>query len=86
MDLRHLRIDVDWDLNSLKIWTIDIEVASENGFPTVEESAEEILCITIKDFISKEIITWGTRPFDWNANELTYVFCDNEQEMMRPVY
>jgi DNA polymerase elongation subunit (family B) len=75
--------DVDWDLNSLKIWTIDIEVASENGFPTVEESAEEILCITIKDFISKEVITWGTRPFDWNANELTYVFCDNEQEMMR---
>jgi len=75
--------DVDWDLNSLKIWTIDIEVASENGFPTVEESAEEILCITIKDFITKEIITWGTRPFDWNANELTYVFCDNEQEMMR---
>ena len=47
--------EVDWDLNSLKIWTIDIEVASENGFPTVEESAEEILCITVKDFISKEI-------------------------------
>jgi len=53
--------DVDYDMTKMKIYTIDIEVACENGFPDVEASAEEMLCITIKDFNSKEIITWGTR-------------------------
>ena len=53
--------DVDYDMTKMKIYTIDIEVACENGFPDVEASAEEMLCITIKDFNTKEIITWGTR-------------------------
>ena len=53
--------EVDYDMTKMKIYTIDIEVACENGFPDVEASAEEMLCITIKDFNTKEIITWGTR-------------------------
>ena len=55
--------DVDYDMTKMKIYTIDIEVACENGFPDVEASAEEMLCITIKDFNTKKIITWGTREF-----------------------
>ena len=53
--------DVDYDMTKMKIYTIDIEVGCENGFPDVEACAEEMLCITIKDFNTKEIITWGTR-------------------------
>ena len=55
--------DIDYDMTKMKIYTIDIEVACENGFPDVEASAEEMLCITIKDFNTKKIITWGTREF-----------------------
>lgn len=39
---------VDYEFQALQIYTIDIEVASENGFPDVESVSEEILCITIK--------------------------------------
>ena len=55
--------EIDYDMTKMKIYTIDIEVACENGFPDVEASAEEMLCITIKDFNTKKIITWGTREF-----------------------
>ena len=55
--------EIDYDMSKMKIYTIDIEVACENGFPDVEASAEEMLCITIKDFNTKKIITWGTREF-----------------------
>jgi len=56
--------EIDYDMSQMKIYTIDIEVACENGFPDVQASAEEMLCITIKDFNTKKIITWGTREFN----------------------
>ena len=55
--------EIDYDMSQMKIWTIDIEVACENGFPDVQASAEEMLCITMKNFNTKETITWGTREF-----------------------
>jgi DNA polymerase elongation subunit (family B) len=53
--------DIDYDMPSMNILAIDIEVASENGFPDVYNVAEEILLITVKNIMTKEIITWGTR-------------------------
>jgi DNA polymerase elongation subunit (family B) len=73
--------EIDYDMSKMKIYTIDIEVACENGFPDVEASAEEMLCITIKDVNSKHIITWGTREFTPPADVEYRVFW-TEQEML----
>ena len=35
--------EIKFDTSKIKIATIDIEVASENGFPDVESAAEEVL-------------------------------------------
>ena len=43
---------------------MDIEVASEAGFPDVESCSEEILSISIQDYTTKKIITWGVKPFN----------------------
>ena len=37
--------EVDYDLKSLKVTSLDIEVACENGFPNVQECAEPLLSI-----------------------------------------
>ena len=71
--------EIDYDMSKMKIYTIDIEVACENGFPDVEASAEEMLCITIKDFNTKKIITWGTREFQ---GEHEYRVFWKEHEML----
>jgi len=73
---------VDYEFQALQIYTIDIEVASENGFPDVESVSEEILCITIKNLNTKEINTWATREFDAPDDINVHVF-NNEEAMMR---
>ena len=40
---------VDWNIEKILILTIDIEVASENGFPQPESADEEVLAITVKN-------------------------------------
>ena len=60
---------VEFDMDVMKIYAIDIEVACDNGFPSVEACAEEMLCITIKDIMSKKVITWGTKEFIPNGTE-----------------
>jgi DNA polymerase elongation subunit (family B) len=73
---------VDYEFQALQIYTIDIEVASENGFPDVESVAEEILCMTIKNLNTKEINTWATREFDAPSGVNVHIF-DGEEAMMR---
>ena len=74
--------DIDYNMSMMKIYTIDIEVACENGFPDVQASAEEMLCLTIKDFNTKKVITWGTREFTPPEGVEYRVFW-TEQEMLQ---
>ncbi len=74
--------EIDYDMSKMKIWTIDIEVACENGFPDVQASAEEMLCITMKNFNTKETITWGTREFV-APKDVEYRVFWTEQEMLQ---
>ena len=72
--------EIHFDMSQMKIYTIDIEVGCDNGFPDVESASEEILCITIKDVNTKEIITWGTREFAPEGTEYRVFW--KEQEML----
>jgi len=68
-----------FNIDQMKIYTIDIEVACENGFPDVEASQEEMLCISIKDLATGKFITWGTREA---KVESEYRVFWTEQEML----
>jgi DNA polymerase elongation subunit (family B) len=75
--------DVRWDMEHLKVFTIDIETATESGFPDIKLANEEILLITIKDLNSKKIITFGARPFVHDRDDLIYITCKNEQHLLK---
>ena len=68
-----------FNLQQMKIYTIDIEVACENGFPDTEACQEEMLLITIKDLSSGKFITWGTREAKIDTE---YRVFWTEQEML----
>ena len=74
---------IEYDATQLKIYTIDIETSSENGFPNVGETAEEILCLTIKDFTSKKLIVWGTREYQHSRSDVEYRVFWKEEEMLK---
>jgi len=74
--------EIKFDISKIKLVTLDIEVASEEGFPDVESCSEEILSITIQDYTTKEIITWGVKPFNNKQSNVTYNYCPSEYELL----
>ena len=74
--------EIKFDISKIKLLTLDIEVASEAGFPDVESASEEILSITIQDYTTKKITTWGVKPFKHNRSDLTYYYCPSEYELL----
>ena len=74
--------EIKFDTNKIKISTLDIEVASENGFPDVESAAEEVLLITIQDYATKQIRTWGRGPFNNKQANVLYKGFRTEYELL----
>ncbi len=74
--------EIKFDISKIKLVTLDIEVASEQGFPDVESCSEEILAITIQDYTTKKIITWGVKPFNNTRSDVTYHYCPSEYELL----
>ena len=74
--------EIKFDISQIKLVTIDIETASERGFPDVESASEEILAITIQEYNTKKITTWGIKPFLNKQKNVTYYHCPTEHELL----
>ena len=74
--------EIKFDVSKIKIATLDIEVKSENGFPDVESAAEEILLISIQDYNTKQIRTWGQGPFNNKQKNVIYKGFNSEYELL----
>ena len=74
--------EIKFDTTKIKISTIDIEVKSENGFPDVESAAEEVLLITVQDYTTKQIRTWGQGPFNNKQQNVIYKGFRTEYELL----
>ena len=74
--------EIKFDVSKIKITTIDIEVKSENGFPDVESAAEEILLITLQDYNTKQIRTWGLGAFNNKQDNVIYQSFRTEYELL----
>ena len=75
--------EIKFDISKIKLVTLDIEVASEQGFPDVESCVEEILAITIQDYTTKQIVTWGVKPFKNDRKDVTYYHCPTEYDLLK---
>ena len=72
--------EVDYHIDQMKIYALDIEVQCENGFPDVEAAAEEMLSITIKDMVTKKFYIWAVREFETEHEHYIY---DSERDMLK---
>ena len=73
---------LNWNVDSILIVTIDIEVRCENGFPNPDEAIEPLLSITIKNHQSKNIVVWGIGDYKKSKDNVTYVNCKDENELI----
>ncbi len=74
--------EIKFDISKIKVITIDIEVAAESGFPDVFNCAEELLLITVQDYNTKQITTFGSRPAKVDQKNVKFVYCDGEYELI----
>lgn len=72
---------INYDISKLKLYTLDIEVCSEGGFPNPVDCIEELLLISIQDYNSKNITTFGVKPYNNEDPNVNYILCDNEIDL-----
>ncbi len=74
--------EIKFDLNKIGLVTMDIEVQSEEGFPDPESCSEEMLSISIQDYATKQITTWGRHPYTPSQKNVTYHYHSDEIAML----
>ena len=80
---QHPEEEIRYDVSKIRVFTIDIETAAENGFPNIETADQEILAISIKDSYAGRIIVFGARPFDNKDPMVDYMHFASEETMLQ---
>ena len=78
----HPEEEIRYDVSKIRVFTIDIETAAENGFPNIETADQEILAISIKDSYTGRIVVFGARPFDNKDSMVDYMHFRSEESML----
>jgi DNA polymerase elongation subunit (family B) len=74
--------EIKFDISKISLVTMDIEVQAEEGFPDPESCSEEMLTISIQDNATKQIITWGRKPYTPSQKNVTYHYHEDEVAML----
>jgi len=74
---------IDVDISLMRIVTIDIETTTEYGFPDVRNAQEQVILISIQDFNTKQITTFGCKPYTSKKENATYIQCVDEFDLLR---
>ena len=81
--------DIEFNRDIINVSTIDIEVASDEGFPKPEDANYPVISIVIKNNIDNMYYIWGLDDYDPNAcsieevkGNITYVKCGDERELL----
>jgi len=74
--------EIKFDITKINLITIDIEVQAENGFPDPDSCSEEMLTISVQDYTTKQITTWGRKAYTPSQSNVTYYHYENEIGML----
>ena len=74
--------EIKFDISKIQLVTLDIETTAEEGFPDVHSCVEEVLTITLQDYATKGIITWGVKPFQVKQKNHEYIQCTDEFDLL----
>ena len=76
--------EIKFDITKIRLFTIDIEVSAEGGFPNVFDCAEEILTITLQNYATKQIVCFANaRQYENTRKDVAYVRCSDEIDLIQ---
>jgi len=84
---KHWPGEIKFDRNIINVTTIDIEVASDDGFPHPERADREVISITCKNNIDNIYYVWGLYDYDTSKsimkdNVVMYQKCNGEAQLL----
>jgi len=71
---------IEYNFDDLIVCNLDIEVASENGFPTADLAQEEVIAITMK--VKDLFFVFGCGNYKNYNPKVTYFQCEDEVELL----
>ncbi len=79
--------DIQFDRDIINVTTIDIEVASDDGFPEPAEARFPVISIAMKNNIDNVYYVWGLNHYDTSKSlvqdfKVEYVQCADERELL----
>ena len=74
---------IEFDSSQIRVFTLDIETAAENGFPDIETADQEILLISLKDSHTGRIQVFGRYQFDNTHKDVDYMHFSTEVGMLQ---
>ena len=79
--------DIKFDRNNINVTSIDIEVASDQGFPEPDQAMHEITAITIKNNKDNTYYVWGCGDYDvansvMQSHRVVYKKCESEAALL----
>ena len=75
--------EMKFDMNQIRIFTLDIETGAENGFPDIETADQEILLISLKDSHTGRITVFGSRPYEAKDPDVDYLEFKTEVGLLK---
>lgn len=72
---------IDFDFTQIKKISLDIETSTDGRFPNPKEALFEVLLVTIIDFETKKMWTFGSRP----STRPNYHLCKDEYDLLKTV-
>ncbi len=75
---------INYDISQIKIAYLDIEVGSENGFPSVENASEVVTAITFK--IGNNCYVFGCGDYQNKRENIFYLKCSSERALLEKFF
>jgi DNA polymerase elongation subunit (family B) len=80
--------EIKFDRNKIRIHNIDIEVASDAGFPEPNQAAHPVTAICIKDSILNTYFVWALGDYDveksiMKTSQIRYTKCIDEAQLLK---
>lgn len=75
--------EIEFDISQISIWTLDIETTADLGFPDINNPMEKVLLITVQDYNTKKITTYGLQEYNNYRNDVHYILCKDETTLLK---
>ena len=73
--------EVNYDVDTISVVSLDIETSTLNGFPNMEHADKEVITLSIRK--NGKVAVFGTRPYKAKSEDVTYIQCRNEVDLLQ---